>query len=111
MNELHFGDNLDVLRAMSSHSVDLIYLDPPFNSNASYNILYGTKRGGPSQAQAHTFGDTWDVGNIRSAGYRGYCATALEGRRISGRLQDGVSRKQHARLSRHDGGSADRNAR
>lgn len=53
VNELHFGDNIDVLEAMPSESVDLIYLDPPFNSNASYNVLYGTKRGGPSQAQSH----------------------------------------------------------
>lgn len=58
-NELHFGDNLDVLRGMTSESVDLIYLDPPFNSNAAYNVLYGTKRGGPSLAQSHTFEDTW----------------------------------------------------
>ncbi len=58
-NELHFGDNLDVLRAMPPQSIDLIYLDPPFNSNATYNVLYGTRRGGPSQAQSHTFEDTW----------------------------------------------------
>ncbi|MER9852537.1 MULTISPECIES: hypothetical protein [unclassified Mesorhizobium] len=54
MNELHFGDNLDVLRAMPAESVDLIYLDPPFNSNANYNVLYGTVRGGASKAQSHT---------------------------------------------------------
>lgn len=63
MNELHFGDNLDVLRAMPAESVDLIYLDPPFNSNADYNLLYGTKRGGPSQAQSHAFEDTWTWGS------------------------------------------------
>ncbi|MER9412913.1 MULTISPECIES: DNA methyltransferase [unclassified Mesorhizobium] len=62
MNELHFGDNLDVLRGMSAESIDLIYLDPPFNSNANYNVLYGTKRGGPSQAQSHAFEDTWKWG-------------------------------------------------
>jgi 16S rRNA G966 N2-methylase RsmD len=52
-NELHFADNLDVLRAMRAESVDLIYLDPPFNSNAAYNVLYSTKRGGPSRAKSH----------------------------------------------------------
>jgi len=62
MNQLHFGDNLDVLRAMPTESVDLIYLDPPFNSNADYNVLYGTKRGGPSQAQVRAFADTWKWG-------------------------------------------------
>lgn len=61
-NRLHFGNNLDVLRSMPSESVDLIYLDPPFNSNADYNLLYGTKRGGPSQAQSHAFEDTWKWG-------------------------------------------------
>src|SRR6266699_3398318 len=58
-NELHFGDNLDVLLKMRADSVDLIYLDPPFNSNAGYNVLFGTRRSGPSQAQSHTFEDTW----------------------------------------------------
>jgi hypothetical protein len=38
-NRLYFGDNLDVLRAMPAETVDLIYLDPPFNSNANYNVL------------------------------------------------------------------------
>jgi adenine specific DNA methylase Mod len=64
MNELHFGDNLDVLRAMPAESVDLIYLDPPFNSNATYNVLYGTKRGGASKAQSHAFADTWSWGPV-----------------------------------------------
>ena len=41
MNHLHFGDNLRVLReSIADASVDLIYLDPPFNSNASYNVLF-----------------------------------------------------------------------
>jgi site-specific DNA-methyltransferase (adenine-specific) len=62
VNKLYFGDNLDVLRPMPAESVDLIYLDPPFNSNANYNVLYGTSRGGPSQAQSHAFEDTWKWG-------------------------------------------------
>jgi DNA modification methylase len=61
-NELHFGDNLDVLRAMPAETVDLIYLDPPFNSQAIYGVIYGTKRGGPSQAQSHAFKDMWTWG-------------------------------------------------
>jgi site-specific DNA-methyltransferase (adenine-specific) len=40
-NKLYYGDNLDVLRAsVASESVDLVDLDPPFNSNASYNVLF-----------------------------------------------------------------------
>ncbi|HEV7600646.1 MAG TPA: DNA methyltransferase [Bradyrhizobium sp.] len=61
-NRLYFGDNLDVLRSMAADSVDLIYLDPPFNSKADYGVIYGTARGGPSQAQSHAFDDMWKWG-------------------------------------------------
>ena len=48
-NKLFYGDNLDVLREhIASESVDLIYLDPPFNSNANYNILFRNPGGGGS---------------------------------------------------------------
>ncbi len=42
-NHLYYGDNLDVLRDFADESIDLIYLDPPFNSNRSYNILFKNK--------------------------------------------------------------------
>ena len=43
MNQLYYGDNLDILRRyIKDESVDLIYLDPPFNSNATYNVWTGT---------------------------------------------------------------------
>ncbi len=59
-NKLYYGDNLDVLRAsITSESVDLIYLDPPFNSNASYNVLFKVPSGAQSQAQIEAFDDTW----------------------------------------------------
>ncbi len=59
-NKLYYGDNLDVLRAsIASESVDLIYLDPPFNSNASYNVLFKAPSGAQSQAQIEAFDDTW----------------------------------------------------
>lgn len=57
-NQLHYGDNLDVLRGMAAESVDLMYLDPPFNSNASYNQLFKSPDGKTSAAQAETFEDT-----------------------------------------------------
>jgi DNA modification methylase len=63
MNKLHFGDNLDVLQKMPAESVDLIYLDPPFNSKADYGVIFGSKRGGPSQAQSHAFKDMWTWGD------------------------------------------------
>ncbi len=58
-NTLWFGDNLDVLRKLPDECVDLIYLDPPFNSNASYNMLFKEKSGIHSEAQHKAFEDTW----------------------------------------------------
>jgi site-specific DNA-methyltransferase (adenine-specific) len=57
---LFFGDNLDILREhIEDESVDLVYLDPPFNSNASYNVLFKSPGGDASQAQIEAFDDTW----------------------------------------------------
>ena len=59
-NQLYFGDNLDILRNnVADASVDLIYLDPPFNSNANYNVLFQEKSGAQSTAQITAFEDTW----------------------------------------------------
>lgn len=59
-NRLYYGDNLDVLREhFASESVDLIYLDPPFNSNASYNILFKSPAGQGADSQIEAFEDTW----------------------------------------------------
>jgi site-specific DNA-methyltransferase (adenine-specific) len=60
LNRLFYGDNLDVLREhIRDESVDLIYLDPPFNSQASYNVLYREPTGQQSKAQVEAFVDTW----------------------------------------------------
>jgi DNA modification methylase len=60
LNELYYGDNLDVVREhIADETVDLIYLDPPFNSNRSYNVLFQEKSGQESPAQIEAFGDTW----------------------------------------------------
>lgn len=59
-NHLYYGDNLPVLRRyIDDESVDLIYIDPPFNSNASYNILFKGQDGGRAAAQIKAFTDTW----------------------------------------------------
>ena len=51
-NALYYGDNLDVLReSVATESVDLVYLDPPFNSQATYNLLFKSPAGTGSQAQ------------------------------------------------------------
>ncbi len=60
MNHLYFGDNLDVLRRyIKDESVDLVYLDPPFNSKQDYNVLFSEKSGKQSAAQIKAFEDTW----------------------------------------------------
>ncbi len=60
MNQLYYGDNLDILRAhIPDESVDLIYIDPPFNSNQAYNVIFSERDGSSSQAQIQAFEDTW----------------------------------------------------
>ena len=59
-NQLFYGDNLDVLRRyVADESVDLVYLDPPFNSNANYNVLFAERDGTQATAQIKAFEDTW----------------------------------------------------
>ena len=65
MNTLYYGDNLDILHNhVQDESVDLIYLDPPFNSNRNYNVLFKERSGqdSPSQIRAFTDSWTWDEG-------------------------------------------------
>jgi len=62
-NHLYYGDNLHVLREHRGETVDLIYLDPPFNSNANYNVLFRGPAGDQSQAQIEAFEDTWHWNN------------------------------------------------
>jgi DNA modification methylase len=63
MNRLYFGDNLHVLREhIGDESVDLVYLDPPFNSKRDYNLLFKTPKGHESDAQITAFEDSWHWG-------------------------------------------------
>ncbi len=60
-NRLYYGDNLAVLREyVADGSVDLVYLDPPFNSRQGYNVLFAEKDGNRSAAQITAFKDTWE---------------------------------------------------
>lgn len=59
-SHLFYGDNIEILREnIPDESVDLIYLDPPFNSDANYNVLFKAPTGEQSQAQIEAFEDTW----------------------------------------------------
>ena len=61
---LLYGDNLEVLReAIDDASVDLVYLDPPFNSNAGYNVLFKSANGSAADASIEAFDDTWTWGD------------------------------------------------
>lgn len=69
-NVLYYGDNLDVLRRyVKDESVDLVYLDPPFNSNANYNVLFAEQDGSRAAAQVMAFEDTWRWDQAASAAY------------------------------------------
>ena len=78
-NRLYFGDNFDILRNhVPDASVDLIYLDPPFKSDANYNILFQEKSGEQSAAQISAFEDTWQWSLEAEAAYQDVVANAPE---------------------------------
>ncbi len=70
-NTLYYGDNLDVLRRhVKDETVDLIYLDPPFNSKATYNVLFGEQNGSRAAAQIKAFEDTWTWDKAAAEAYQ-----------------------------------------
>lgn len=78
VNRLLFGDNLPWLQdrsAFPDESVDLVYLDPPFNSNADYNVIFKEQSGEASRAQFHAFTDTWHWVDAEET-YRNFVNTA-----------------------------------
>lgn len=59
-NTLFYGDNLPILREhLADESIDLIYLDPPFNSNRSYNVLFKNEQGKEPESSIQAFEDAW----------------------------------------------------
>jgi DNA modification methylase len=84
-NQLYYGDNLDVLRRyVPDESVDLIYLDPPFNSRQDYNVLFAEKDGKESSSQIHAFEDTWEW-NIEAE--QAYTEVVEKGGRVADALR------------------------
>src|SRR5689334_20614173 len=78
-NTLFYGDNLPVLRDhIADESVDLIYLDPPFNSARSYNVLFKDESGTASEAQITAFEDTWHWGPTAEETYHDLITQAPE---------------------------------
>jgi site-specific DNA-methyltransferase (adenine-specific) len=79
MNQLYYGDNLRVLRDdVRDETVDLVYLDPPFNSAANYNVLFREATGEQSAAQITAFEDTWHWTHESEATYQELVTDAPE---------------------------------
>ena len=77
MNMLYYGDNLEILQEhIPDESVDLIYIDPPFNSNQAYNVIFSETDGTASQAQIQAFEDTWRWGEATEQAYHELVETA-----------------------------------
>jgi DNA modification methylase len=87
-NVLYYGDNLDILRRyIPDESVDLVYLDPPFNSDRNYNVIFKDESGRQSDGEILAFEDTWHWGPNAEATYAFLTETA----RHQGRIPDTVS--------------------
>lgn len=70
LSMLYYGDNLDVLRRhVADESVDLVYLDPPFNSSRNFNVLFAEQDGSRAAAQIKVFEDTWQWDSAAAAAY------------------------------------------
>lgn len=65
MNQLYYGDCLTIMRDMPPESVNLVYLDPPFNSNRDYNAIYKDETGRPLPDQIEAFSDLWTLDDVR----------------------------------------------
>lgn len=84
MNTLYYGDNLPILREhIQDESIDLVCLDPPFNSNRSYNVLYRDESGQESDAQITAFEDTWHWNQAAEATYAELVTSGDRCRRLS----------------------------
>ena len=87
VNALYYGDNLEILRdQIPDEWVDLVYLDPPFNSNANYNVLFKEKTGEESPALIRTIGEMLNGNDFDVAGQcLGICKEAERVQREMGR--------------------------
>jgi len=95
-NTLFYGDNLPILREyIPDESIDLIYLDPPFNSNRSYNVLFKNEGGKESEAQIEALDDTWHWGEAAERTYHALVTDAPDHvSRMVGALHDFIGPNQ-----------------
>jgi site-specific DNA-methyltransferase (adenine-specific) len=94
-NTLFYGDNLPILREhIPDASMDLIYLDPPFNSNRTYNVLFKDESGEDSEAQIAAFEDTWHWNRAAESTY--------EDLGVNGPLHVGKDDRGASRLHRRE---------
>ncbi len=94
-NTLFYGDNLTILRDyLADETIDLIYLDPPFNSSRNYNVLYKDESGADAEAQIVAFEDTWHWSQGTEAQYRQLSAVGDELARLLDTLVTVVGRNQ-----------------
>lgn len=96
VNTLFYGDNLDILRQhFPNEGVDLIYLDPPFNSSRSYNVLFHDESGQAAPAQLTAFEDTWHWNVTAEATYRELVTLGdVRISRLIGALREGLGTNQ-----------------
>jgi len=84
-NTLYYGDNLEILRRhVKDETVDLVYLDPPFKSDATYNVLFAEQDGTQAAAQIKAFDDTWQWDHAAAAAFH---ETVERGEQVSRALQ------------------------
>ncbi len=92
---LYYGDNLEILRKyVPDATVDLVYLDPPFNSNRDYNVIFKDESGRKSDAQLLAFEDRWHWGPSVESTYNYMTNTGFH----QGRVPESVSAIIGARL-------------
>ncbi len=88
-NVLYYGDNLDILRKyIPDGSIDLVYLDPPFNSNATYNMIFRDESGNTTDAQIEAFGDIWHWGPDAASQYMYLTNTAYHQGKVPSPVSD-----------------------
>jgi site-specific DNA-methyltransferase (adenine-specific) len=90
-NTLYYGDNLPILRGFPDDFVDLVYLDPPFNSNADYNAVFKDASGQRTDAQVKAFEDTWHWGPSAEEHYSFLTNTGLHKGQVSSGVTEIIS--------------------